>query len=98
VGASAAGTAAAEAVCGATAFAGTVSVTLVANSPGSTIMASEGMPDTDVGGVCEFSVLFSFCSKAAGSAVCGWVLSARAEKKLAQRAMHKPTKVVIFMK
>jgi hypothetical protein len=92
------GVVAAGAVCGVTAFAGTVSVTLVADWPDCTTAAPEGVFFAGDGPICGWLNSFNFCSKAVRAAAWAGVSFARTEMKLAPRATQKPTKVVIFMK
>jgi hypothetical protein len=61
-------------------------------------MASEGMPDTDGGGVCKLSRLVNFGSKVTLAAAWAVASSARTEIKLAPKATHKPKKTLVFMK
>jgi hypothetical protein len=92
------GVVAAGAVCEVTSFAETVSVLLVVDLAVCSTLGPEGVLDTDVGWDCGSSTWFSFCSKAARSAAWAGVSLARTERKLAQRATQKPTKVMPFIK
>jgi hypothetical protein len=71
---------------------------LVADLPGCTTTVPEGVFVAGGGRVCGLFRSFSFCSKAARVVAWAGLSSARTEMKLAQRATHKPTKIVVFMK
>jgi len=84
-------------VCEVTAFSASVPVTLAADLPGCLTTALEDATSTG-GGVCALSSSFIFCNKAARVAAWAGVSPAWTEIKLAPKATHKPTKVVVFMK
>jgi hypothetical protein len=73
-------------------------VTLVADLPGCTTTVPEGVFVAGDGSICGLFRSFSFCSKAARVAAWAGVSPAWTEIKLAPKATHKPTKVVVFMK
>lgn len=96
-GASAA-TAAGVSVAGvAAAFVATVPVALVADLAGGTATAATEFVSVD-GWVFGWSNSYIFCCKAASAAACSGVSSARTELKPTTKAMHKPSKIPIFIK
>ena len=84
-------------VCGVTAFAGTVSVTVVADVTGcfTTAWANVFVAGSDRVG--RSSGRFSICSKATRAAAWAAVSAARTEIKPAPKTTHKPQAILIFM-
>ncbi len=90
--------AAASAVCGVTAFSGTVSVAVVAVLAGCSTTAWENVFVAGSDRVGELSGWFSFCINAARAAAWAGVSAARTEMKSELGTMHKLKAILIFMK
>src|ERR1700690_2904893 len=71
---------------------------LVADLPGCSTTAAEGVVVAVNGWGCQASGWFSFCSNAARAAAWAGLSAARTEMKLVPRATHKPKEILVFMK